>query len=187
VTTLKILAVDPSMRNFGMAKFDLPLDTLELKLLKLRLVQTETLAGKTVRKNSDDLRRAQEIAGAFFDEVDDCDFVFAEIPSGAQSARAAYGFGMQVGIIGACTRPVIQVMPLETKRASVGSKTATKDEMIEWAVRTFPSDQWLRARNKPTGALVKDNEHLADACGIAVAGLLTDEFRRSLVMFRKAA
>lgn len=184
---IKVLAVDPSMRNFGMAKFSLDMNTLDLDLLNLRLAKTESLAGKTVRKNSDDLRRATEIKMAFFEEVADCMYVFAEIPSGAQSARASYGFGMQVGIIACSPAPVIQVMPLETKIASVGRKSASKEEMINWATERYPDGNWLRARGKSTGAFTADNEHLADACGIAHAGLLTDEFRRTISIARKMA
>lgn len=184
---MRILACDPAMANFGMAKFDLEIASLDLTLLKLRLVQTEKATGKVVRQNSDDLRRAIDISDAFHEEVKDCDYVFAEIPSGAQSARASYGFGMQVGILATSPAPIIQVMPSETKMAAVGKKTASKAEIITWASELYPKAEWIRVRGKPTGKLVNDNEHLADACAIAHAGLLTDEFRRLRTMLVRAA
>ncbi len=59
---IKVVGVDPSMSNFGLAIGTLDLDTDKLEIHGLELVETK--AGgtkKTVRVNSDDLRRAKEI------------------------------------------------------------------------------------------------------------------------------
>lgn len=59
---IKVVGVDPSMSNFGLAIGTLDLDTDKLEIHGLELVETK--AGgtkKNVRVNSDDLRRAKEI------------------------------------------------------------------------------------------------------------------------------
>lgn len=176
-------SIDPSMRNFGMAKIDLDLATLKISVVDMKLIETEKRAGKQVRKNSDDLRRSQEINVAFHDFVSDCRFVFAEIPTGAQSAAAMFSFGLVVGILGGCPKPLIQVQPFETKLATVGTKTASKEEMIEWAEETYPDAPWIRLR----GRMTLKNEHLADALAVSHAGVNTDEFRRMIALYRQAA
>ena len=181
---MKILAVDPSLRGFGMAKFLLDPDTLELELLELELVKTESDKSKKVRRNSDDLRRAREISKRFQALASDRNMVFAEIPTGSQSARSNLSFGMMIGILANSPRPV---MPVETKLASVGKKTASKEEIIAWAVDKYPNGDWRRYKRKGQLLLADDNEHLADACAIAEAGLLTDEFERTLAIISAAA
>ena len=184
---IKILAVDPSLRNFGMARFIYDMTTSELDLRWMSLVVTEKDQDKKVRRNSDDLKRAQTITRAFYSEAYSADYIFAEIPSGAQSARAAFGFGMQVGILAGAPKPIIQVMPTETKVAAVGRKTASKEEIINWAVEKYPNGDWLRVKRKGEMVLTDANEHLADACAIAEAGVLTDEFQRIIAIYKTAA
>ncbi len=58
---IKVVGVDPSMSNFGLAIGTLDLDTDKLEIHGLELVETK--AGgtkKTVRVNSDDLRRLKK-------------------------------------------------------------------------------------------------------------------------------
>ena len=60
---IKVVGVDPSMSNFGLAIGTLDLDTDKLEIHGLELVETK--AGgtkKNVRVNSDDLRRAKELS-----------------------------------------------------------------------------------------------------------------------------
>lgn len=187
MTTIRILAADVGFRAFGMAKFALDLDTLDLEFLGKKLITTasETKVGKikVVRTNSDDLRRANVTWKGFSAYAADCELVFAEVPSGAQSARAALGFGMQIGILGCSPKPVVQVMPLETKMAAIGrSKNVEKEDIMAWAAALYPDADWATyTRDTPKhkkGELHEDNEHEADACAIAHAGILTEEFRR---------
>lgn len=171
---IPILSIDPAFRNVGFARMVLDLDTMSLEITHLDLIQTEKRANKVVRQNSDDLRRAKELYEANQKFCQGMTLGFAEIPYGAQSARAAYGFGAAVMLVASCPMPVIQVQNFEAKLATVGTKTAAKDEMIEWAVETYPNAPWLRHRGK----LKADNEHLADAVAIAHAGIRTAEFRQ---------
>ena len=60
--TIRVVGVDPSMSNFGLAIGTLDLETDKLDIHGLTLVETKAGGNKkTVRVNSDDLRRANEI------------------------------------------------------------------------------------------------------------------------------
>ncbi|AMB48351.1 hypothetical protein [Methylobacterium sp. AMS5] len=179
---IPILANDPSFTHWGMARMLLDLDTLELELTGLRLIVTKKNPNKTVRVTADDLVRSQKLSTAFLQEAAGVSAIFTEVPSGAQDAKSSRAFGIVVGILASSPIPVTQIMPLETK--AVVKPYASKGEMIEAMVAKYPHADWLRARGKATGPLIADNEHLADAIAVAEAGVLTDEFRRSLAMMR---
>lgn len=183
-----VACIDPSLRGFGMAKLDLDLKAMTFtRVVAMELVETEKETGKKVRQNSDDLRRSRQIVKAFHAFVKDVPVVFAEVPSGAQSARAALSFGISIGILAACPKPLIQVMPAETKLATVGTRTASKEEMIEWATEHFPDAPWFRHKHKGVMKLTDKNEHLADAVAIGHAGIVTDQFLQLLALLRQAA
>lgn len=180
-------AMDPSLANFGVARLTLDLDTLKLSVVDLTLIETEKQTTKTVRQNSDDLRRCKEIVKVYHSIIGSCTVAFAEIPTGAQSARAMYAFGASVGMLASCPVPLIQVQPFETKLATVGTKTASKEEMIEWAGEKYPDAPWIRKKVKGELKLVNKNEHLADAVAVAHAGIATDQFQQLLAMWRSKA
>lgn len=174
---------DPSFTAWGAAKLRYKPDVNELEVLDLKLTTTELLKSKTTRKSSDNLRRAVQLHEAMVAHTRGSAVAFTEVPSGGQSASAVYSFGIVVGLLASCPIPLIQVQPHETKLAAVGTKTASKEEMIEWAVENFPDAPWLRHRGK----IIKANEHLADAVAAGHAGLRTDDFKRMIAMARAAA
>lgn len=186
MTKVLFASADPAMVNFGIARLTLDLDTLDIAVDDLILLRTENEAGKTVRKNSDDLRRAMVLREGFHDAVRDCACLFAEIPTGAQSARAAFGFGLAIGVLASSPIPIIQVQPFETKLATVGTKTASKEEMMEWAYERHPDAPWRTRKFKGKTLKTNDNEHLADACAIAEAGIRTQQFRQLLALWKAA-
>jgi Holliday junction resolvasome RuvABC endonuclease subunit len=183
MSIIRVAAIDPSLSNFGMVKLNLNLTTMTFEVLEFKLIETERQVTKQVRQNSDDLRRARQIYKAFHAFVIDCILVFAEIPSGAQSARAALSFGVSVGIVASCPKPALQIQPTESKMAAVGTKTASKEEIISWASELYPDAPWMRTAK---GKILNKNEHLADSIAIAHAGIATDQFLQLLAM-RKAA
>ena len=184
MNVIRAASFDPSMRAFGIARVIIKLDTMQIGVENLVLLTTEKRANKIVRQNSDDLRRAQELQRGMIANCDKCSIAFAEIPTGAQSARAMYAFGLAVGVMASCPIPLIQVQPFETKLATVGTKTASKEEMIEWATGAYPNAPWLRLGGKADGRILNDNEHLADAIAVSHAGIRTDEFKRLVAMWR---
>lgn len=187
---IRVAGVDPALSHMGIAIGTLDAISKEIKITAMRTVITDRRVNKVVRQNSDDLRRAQQLHKAM-QALAGCTVVFSEVPSGAQSARAALSFGVAVGILASCPVPLIQVQPFETKMATVGTKTASKEEMIEWAHETYPHLPWLRYERKTAkhekGSLHDENEHMADACAVIHAGVQTDEFDRLMSMWKAAA
>lgn len=184
MSKIKIVGIDPALRNFGFAQATLDVHTLEYTIDNLILVESENEAGKTVRKNSDDLRRATDLFKGLEAACKGATFAIAEVPVGSQSARAMASYGMCVGVLAACPIPLIQVTPTEVKLAAVGTKTAAKEEMIEWAMAKHPGANWLMRKSKGVMVPMNDNEHLADACAAIEAGLLTAQFQQAIAMYR---
>jgi Holliday junction resolvasome RuvABC endonuclease subunit len=87
-------------------------------------------------------------------------------------------YGVCIGVLAACPGGVIEVTPTEVKVAATGHKTATKEEMIDWAFSKFPNAQWLVRKTNGDSVLKKENEHLADAIGAINAGLRTKQWEQ---------
>jgi Holliday junction resolvasome RuvABC endonuclease subunit len=187
---MKILAIDPALSNIGFARLIVPDDitSKEIILDGIRLVHTKKQSGKTVRKNSDDLRRASEGWEAMEEEAEWADIVAAEIPSGTQSARGAMSNGISLGLLAALgfKRPLIEVTAAEAKKIVTGRSTGSKSEMIQWAVAKFPDANWQRKRFKGEMRLLDSNEHMADAIAIGLAALRTPEFKAAVAMKRSS-
>lgn len=189
---IRVAGIDPGMRNSGVAVATYDLDTGGYDIDHVAIVQTQRQVTKMVRQNSDDYRSAREMIRGV-DKVlvkHGVQFVFAELPTGAQSARAMFAFGITTAIMAGLTPPLIQVTPSEVKLASAGKKTATKEEMMQWAMKKWPNLPWLTRKLKGEIVPVGDNEHLADACACIPAGLETVEFAQALALasgMRRAA
>jgi Holliday junction resolvasome RuvABC endonuclease subunit len=201
---IEVGSLDPSLSHFGVARLLLNLETLKFTPLHLETIVTEAAdkaTKKIVRKNSTQLGRCKIIARRYPALVAGCRLVFAEIPTGAQSAGAMWAFGAATMAVAFCPIPVIQVQPTETKMATVGTKTASKEEMIEWAAATYPDAPFKRYEkdlirkskktgaiitNKPKGQIHDDEEHVCDALAVAHAGILTDQFQQILPLLRQA-
>lgn len=190
MTKIKFAALDGAVANFGIALLAYDTETDELEVLDLLLHKTEKTKIKQTRVSSDDLRRAQEQAVHLRNALDGCALVFGEVPSGGKDAKATRAFGIVTGLYASVAQPFQEVTPSEVKMAAVGTSTASKEEMIEWAVEKFPNAPWRRAKqNGPKikkGALTADNEHLADAVAIGHAGINTPVFKQMLSMFKAA-
>lgn len=179
---ITIVGIDPALRNTGLAAAHYNVETGDWRVERVSLVQTENRAGKTVRKSSDDLRCAKEMLRAINRFVQDHKAVFAvaEVPTGTQSARGAFSNGVCCGVLAGVGVPLIEVSPTEVKLASVGAKTASKDQIIEWAVGRWPEAGWLTRKFKGEVKLIADNEHMADACAAVAAGIQTAQFETAL-------
>ncbi|CCG43352.1 hypothetical protein [Magnetospirillum molischianum] len=186
---IKVVGFDPSLANFGMVAADLDIDTLKLKVTGFKLVETEKDKSKQVRKGSDDLRRCREIIQAMrgWADPDFVAFGFAEVPSGgAKSANALKALSMATAILGACPVELVEVNPTEVKLATVGKKTAAKEDMIEWVIERHPEAPWLTYKRLGKVEFNAKNEHLADGVCAIYAGLQSQQFKHSLAMMRSA-
>lgn len=176
---ITVVGIDPALRNFGfcIAKVDMDNDEI-VDVVDLRLAKSEDEAGKKVRRNSDDLRRAKTLTDALQECCKGNALAFAEVPVGSQSARAMASYGICIGVLASCPIGMIEVTPTENKVCATGKKTATKQEMIDWAVGLFPHAPWLKRKVKGKETLRNDNEHLADALGAINAGLKTSQWKQ---------
>lgn len=169
-----VVGIDMAFANMGLARARIDGDVVTG--LDLELVTTVSVDTKVVRKSSNELRRAAELVGALRAFCAGADFAIAEVPSGSQSAGAARALGIAVGVLASCPIPVLEVSQREVKLASVGKTTATKPEVIAWAVGRWPGLPWLRVKRKGVLVLTASNEHLADAMATVVAGVNTAEY-----------
>jgi hypothetical protein len=186
--TIKVVGLDPSLSNFGVAQATIDLDTMAVTITNLRLISTEVEKDKKVRKqvrqNSQDLDRAQILHKGLQEVCDGHWLAIAEVPVGSQSARAMASYGVCIGVLASCPLPLIQVTPGEVKMAGAGVKTATKDEMIEWAMKKHPDANWLTMRRGGVMVPIGKNEHLADAVAAIYAGIETDQFQQMIAMIK---
>ncbi len=193
---VRMLGVDPSKTNFGMARLLINIEGKPFieRVERLVLIKTEPDKDKKVRKASSDLARARDIVEAFHDEADGCICIGSEVPSGGKSASAVHSFGMVIGILASAPVPVMEVTPREVKMATVGRAGAAKEDMIEWAMSRFPDagdgdpdHGWRYAKSgKTKGQPTADNEHLADAVCVGAATILTPQFLQTIYMLRGA-
>lgn len=170
------------MRNWGLAAGQLDTETMKLTVKSLRVIQSVVPDGKQVRQNSKDLAVAQQLYAGVQPFLGSVNLIFAEVPVGSQSARAMASYGMCVGVLGAVRHviPFFEVTPDEVKRFTVGSKTATKKQMIEWAVATHPEAPWPRTSK---GVIVEGKaEHMADALASIYAGLNSNQYQQLAAM-----
>lgn len=175
--TITVVGIDPALRNFGYAVATIDLETDKiLEVTELHLGKTSDEKGKQVRRNSDDLRRAKQHVVAMKEICKGKAIAFVEVPVGSQSARAMASYGICIGILASCPLGIVEVTPSEVKKEATGYKTATKEEMIEWAHGLFPKAPWLTRKANGKTVLKNENEHLADAIGAINAGLRTSQW-----------
>lgn len=178
MSSIIIAGVDGALANFGMVKmeYDLLADRL-MRIVDMRLVETEKSKVKSVRASSDNLARATSIQKALQEFLTGTVLTFGEVPTGGQSAKAVLSFGIVIGLYSGI-RNFAEVSPYETKLATVGTKTASKEEMINWAFTTYPSAKWLTTKRGGEMVPTKKNEHLADAAAICHAGIKLPVFQQ---------
>lgn len=171
---MRFLAVDSSLRNTGVAIGTIDGDKVLVD--KIILNTTEKTKNKQVRASSDTIDACrqnfqflQKVIEEYQPQV-----IMAETPSGSQSSSGMKSYGATCQLIGSLSPSPIEVTPNEVKMASVGKKTASKKEMIEWAHRLYPDLEWYWY----AGSLQNKNEHMADAVAIVFAGIQTRQFQQ---------
>jgi len=181
MTTVTVMGIDPSLRNTGIAIALVDTDTNSIEsIIALSLAQTKP-GPKNQRKSSADYEAALVLTSTIKRRIHEFNpkVVFAEIPSGSQSSRGTMSAGISIGIMASTSPQPIEVTPQQVKLQSCGILTATKDEMIEWAVGLYPDAPW----HMRGGKIKKSNEHLADAIAVIHAGFVTPQWEvvRSLL------
>ena len=183
--SLLVVGIDPSLRNWATVLGAYDLHTKTLKILETQLTSTKKETNKRIRVNSSDLVTAEELYKSCLDLCSKAKVIFAEIPVGSQSARAMASYGVCIGVLGSLRGtgiPIQEVMPKEVKKAAVGSATATKKQMIDWAMSKHPEADWPKHGGKVTEGKA---EHIADAIASIYAGIQTPVFKQLIHLHRE--
>ena len=96
---IKIVSLDISMSNLGIAKGVFDTETKKLSITDCLTVCPLVSDNKQVRQNSKDVVRSRQLLDALVDHTKEADMVCAEIPVGSQSARAMASYGICVALI----------------------------------------------------------------------------------------
>lgn len=182
---IRVVGFDPSLRNWGISKgVIIPGNTPQIRIEEVDVINPELPTGKQVRQNSLDLEAAKQLCAAALSAAKDAQVIFVEVPVGSQSARAMASYGICVGVLGALRAtgiPFFEVTPNEVKMASAGKKTATKLEMIQWAMARHPEANWPVYKQKGEMKVSEAKaEHMADATAAIYAGLSCNSFQQML-------
>ena len=143
------------------------------------VVKTESTTKKTVRTADDNSSRSMEMANAFKRIIKEHDVkgIVGELPSGgAQSARAITHMALATGVVSAVAAmagiPCEWCTPIDNKKVMTGKRSASKEEMMNEAVRRCGGSYRTSGRacyyrltkeldEYPGGSF----EHIADAVG----------------------
>ena len=178
---MRLVGMDPSLNNWGLAEAEL-LPGGHLRVIRLSVTQPEVPSGKQVRQNTKDVTAAAQLFDAAYKFTGLAQVAFAEVPVGSQSARAMASYGLCAGVLGALRalgRDFIEVSPVEVKRAATGSATATKSQMIQWAIAAHPEANWPKFKRDGVEYISEAKaEHMADAIAAIHAGIRTPMFQQ---------
>lgn len=187
---IPVVGFDPSLKNWGIAEAILDLDTgcLSTPVLSLITPRDDAEDKKKVRRNSLDLERAEQLAAGALAAATRAKVVFVEVPVGSQSARAMASYGICVGVLGGIRAngiEIIEVTPTENKMSLVGSKGATKQQMIDAAIDFYPEANWPTEIEKGKRRIITGKaEHMADAIGSIHAGVNTPMFQNLMRLYK---
>ena len=179
---LQVVGFDPSLRNWGIATGVIDIQEHHLVIQNMRVTTPVLPQTKQIRQNSLDLESARQLYEDAYAFAKEAQAIFVEVPVGSQSARAMVSYGICVGVLGSLRAsgiPFFEVTPTEVKKASCGKPTATKHEMITWAMNQHPEAPWpmYPQHNKLLVSEAKA-EHMADAIGAIYAGVRDNQFKQ---------
>ena len=163
-----VLGVDPGFAALGLAAVEIGAGAPQPRAAWVE--RTEPSPRKrAVRASEDNVRRAQELANALERAIAEWQPVAlaAETMSWPRNAGAVAKVALAWGAVCACASrhalPVVQASPQDVKRALVGRKSASKEEVIAEVERRFPELELPEARTL--------QEHAADATAVVLACL----------------
>jgi Holliday junction resolvasome RuvABC endonuclease subunit len=144
---MNVLTNDPSFTAWGWAIIDEVDNVIDSGCIKT----APDYAKKRIRKSDDRIRRTEEIIDRLYNLVDvyKVELILTELPHGSQNAQAAVMIGIVTGILAtlAFSRgiPIEYYSEADSKKAVLGKKAATKDDMIEAIDRLYEVD-WTRTK-----------------------------------------
>lgn len=166
-----LLVLDVGFANMGWLVFH------EKKIVDCGVIQTEKTQKKSTRVADDHAYRsiilAQKLNGII--QKYDVQGIIGELPSGgAQSAKAMAFMSSAISVVSAvgtlCDLPMEWATPMEVKKALVGNRSASKEQMMDKATEmfgfSFNDKKWI-CNDKKFGK--GEFEHIADATGVYLA------------------
>ena len=181
---IKILGLDFSLSNLGCAECTYDLTIGKLEVVDLKLYTTANQAGKKVKQSEDDLRRGREMYANVQRMIQGYDVVIAERPGGSQDNRSSMASGIVLGVL-ASIPSLIEVTPIDVKKAVLGRNSGSKEEMIETMVNAYPDAPWPRRKFKGEMRVMNQAEHMADSIGVIHAGMLTNQFKQAVINIKE--
>ena len=193
---LMVLGIDPGLALTGFAVAEVNVITRAIaKVREVGVLKTEKNHHRTVRKTSDDLARAQLQANRLRELIEKhrIDVIACEMATTTPYTLPTFSFGVMIGIVAALAKPVIEVLPGEVKIAAAGSRNATKQDIIRWAVQMTGRQKldWPTSTRRNQLSLLYRGasitlaaEHPADALAAIQAALATEQFRLAVAMRR---
>lgn len=181
---LKIVGMDPSQRNWGIAKGTVDIDTGQLLITDLQTIKTEAQPkGGRVRGSTWDIESAALLYEGAYLACVDADIICVEVPTGAQNNKGATAYGMCLGILGTLySNKVILVTPQSVKKI-IGKKDASKADSVALAASKHPEAPWPMWRGKIS---VEKAEHSADAINAIYAASQTPQFKQLISEYKHA-
>ena len=184
---ITMLGIDPGLSNTGYAVALVDVEQARIvKTLELGTIQTERETAKTIRRTSDDLRRARKIHRELKSVVERHAISVAacEMQSTTPYKRISLNFGVTLGVIASFDFFLVELLARDVKKAVTGDRDATKEKVISWALEMTRNDDvhWptsarqnrmdlsYRARHVTLAA-----EHQADALAVIFAALQSEQ------------
>lgn len=183
---IPVLGMDPSLRNWGLSFGYYNLDTKQIRIADLDVINPAVPKGKQVRQNSKDIEAAKQITTNVVGRMKQAKVTFVEVPVGSQSARAMASYALCVGVLGALRAgglQFIELTPSEIKVAATGNPEAKKKEMIQWATTKHPDAPWPTYKQHGKELITEGTaEHMADATAAIHAGVNSDQFQQLIAL-----
>jgi len=169
---MRVLSIDPSLRNTCLVYSEI--GDSGIRIVDSVTIETEKSKQKQVRASSDLIQRCDVLHRGVQEYIErwNPEIIFVETPSGSQSASGMKNYGVSCYLIATLRPRAIEVTPTEVKKATVGTKTASKHDMITWAFEKHPEAPWTLRNDFP----LAKQEHMADAIAIIYAGMKTPAY-----------
>lgn len=166
-----VIGMDPSLCNWGLCRGTVEHGHLSVDTLAI----CQPKPDRAIARSLDDLRRVSTLLDFLGSHLDGNAITVVEIPSGTQSARGMFNYGMIITTLAFLKKrgfaPIL-VTPWQVKKIATGNPEASKEEMIAWATSKFPDAPWpVIRRNGHLQINASKAEHTADAVAIAYAGI----------------
>lgn len=174
MTTLKVLGLDPSLRNFGAAACNLTEGSLEVSDTFI----AKTTSGKTrqLKQSHKDIQDASYLYTSLVKAFRWADVICIEIPHGSQTSRGGIGNGICYGVIASLLNindNVIYVSANDVKNVVRLNKEhkPTKQDIIRWVRDKHPEAPLPNTLSA---------EHICDAIVAIHAAMKTKQFKEYL-------